>query len=172
MTTMRSSCQICHQGFTLVEFVVTIVLIGILSAAVMISTKAKAQHSVTVQADQLRRDLSHLQLIAISQGVRLQIAAPTNGGSYSVCAAVASPCNSGAAIADPVTREAFSVTLTDGVTFSLGGTLYFDSLGRPVQSAAGGALLLTGESSLTLAGSSRSVSVAVLPVTGLARTSY
>lgn len=165
------------HGFSLVELIIVIVVLGILAATVVLSLGAKAQHSVTTQADQFRRNLSHLQLLAISQGVRLMLTVETNG--YSVCNAVpvtancnlANPTN---AIDDPATGAKFSVALKDGVQFTSGtGSYYFDTLGRPVQ-AATGSLLVAGDTPFNLNGVSRptAVTVTVLPITGFARTNY
>lgn len=167
---MTRITSIRSTGFTLVELIIAIILMGILSAIVMININAPAQHSVTTQADQLRRDLSHMQLLAISQGVRLKLT--VTSGNYSVCLASAGTCSVTNAINDPATGQNFSVNLTDPVTFTQGvGDYYFDSLGRPVL-AASGAALSSGTSPFTLSGSGRSVTVSVLPITGFAQTTY
>lgn len=155
------------RGFTLVELIITILLIGIFSAVMVINISAKIGHSVTTQADQLRRDLSHIQLLAISRSSRLRLL--VNSGGYTVVACATSACSTTNALTDPATGENFSVTLTDGVTLSpSGSTLDFDSMGRP---QSGGSLMATNRT-YTLSGSGRSVWVTVLPVTGFAQTSY
>ncbi len=163
------------RGFTLIELVITIVILGIISAVVMINFGAKAQHSVTAQADEFRRNLSHLQLLAISQGARLKLTvAPT---SYSVClAALTGTCDANSAIIDPATGARFSVPLVDGAQFTSipgNGSYYFDTLGRPVQ-AATGSLLVEGTTIFNLNGVGRAapVTVTVLPITGFAQTAY
>jgi len=160
------------RGFTLIELVIMIVLIGILSAVGVLNFNATGQHSVTVQADQLRRDLSHLQLLTISGRGRLRLTVTAN--SYSICAAATVTCNAARAIVDKSTGESFSTTLTDGATFISGsGNYYFDSLGRPVTNATSSTLLTT-TSRFQLNGVSRNnpVTVSVLPITGFAQTSY
>ena len=174
---MTRVTSIRSAGFTLVELIIAIILIGILSAIVMTRINAKAQHSVTTQADQLRRNLSHIQLLAISQGARLKLAVAA--GNYSVCPAltVDAECpgnNATNAIGDPATGEKFSVNLTDGVVFTQPpGYYHFDSLGRPVSGATGATLVL-GTSTFRLNGVDRNtpVIVTVLPITGFAQTSY
>ena len=158
-------------GFTVVELVITMVLIGILSAVVANRISAKGQHSVTVQADLLRRNLSHLQLLAISESVRLNLTVVSGGYTVSSCSA--SGCTG--TVTDPATGAAFSVNVTtnddgsaSGVTFTGGiGSYYFDSLGRPVVAATGGNLA-TLSSVFTLSGSGNCVQVTVLPITGFA----
>jgi prepilin-type N-terminal cleavage/methylation domain-containing protein len=177
MTSKRSG------GFSFIELIVTIVMMGVLSAVAVTSISAKAQHSVTVQADQFRSDLSHLQLLAISQGVRLKLTVASTATGYSVYCAVdvTLPCPPSTAtpITDPATGAPFSVTLTDGVRFLTGtgtsgpGNYYFDSLGRPVSTATTAALV-TGTTTFSLNGVGRAtaVDVTVLPITGFAQTNY
>lgn len=165
------------RGFTLIELVITIVIIGILSAVVMVNFGAKAQHSVTVQADEFRRNLSHMQLLAISQGLRLKL--KVDATSYTVTSCPDSNCDG--VVTDPATGASFSTTLTDDVKFvdSSGAALgaassyYFDSLGRPV-SAPPSATLLSGPGTFYLNNVGRvpSVTVTVLPITGFAQTAY
>lgn len=166
------------RGFTLIELVIVIVAIGILSATAMIGIGARAQHSVTAQADQFRRALSHLQLLAISQGGRLQL--KVEAGSYTVCDAAKLTCawatKDDDALADPATGEKFSIRLDDGAQFTTipgTGTYYFDSLGRPVQASTGAALVV-GPTTFKLNGVGRTpaVTVTVLPITGFAQTTY
>ena len=156
------------RGFTLIELVITLVMMGILSAVVVTDISARAQHSVTTQADQFRRNLSHLQMLAISRGARLRLTVAAGGAGYSVATCATSACTTRSALVDPETGANFSVVL-DGVTLSpAGNILDFDSLGRPQS----GGSLITATRSYTLTGSGRSVSVTVLPVTGFAQTSY
>jgi len=162
-------------GFTLIEFVIAIALIGIMSAVVLINLNTRNQHSVTTQADEFRRALSHMQLLAISQGARLKLTVTST--NYSVCAAATVTCNAASAILDPTmdnpaSAGRFSVALTDGASFTLGtGDYYFDSLGRPVAAAAG-TTLKPGTTTFKLNGVGRAtdVTVTVLPITGFAQT--
>lgn len=157
------------SGFSLIELVITMVILGVLSAVVFVNFGAKTQHGVIIQADEFRRNLSHIQLLAISQGVRLKLSVVSAG--YSVCAASTTTCdptNPNNAITDPATGDKFNVTLTDA-TFTVGtGLHYFDTLGRPVVGASA-ATLVPGTTLFTLAGGGQSASVTVLPVTGFAQ---
>ncbi len=160
------------RGFTLIELLIMIVIIGVLSAAGILNFNAQNQHSVTVQADELRRDLSHLQLLAISGNGRLKLTVAAN--SYAICTATVTNCIAAKAIIDTSTGEPFSATLTDGATFISGsGDYYFDGLGRPVINATS-STLVAAKSSFQLNGVSRGnpVTVTVLPITGFAETSY
>lgn len=167
------------SGFTLMELVITIVIISIMTAVVLMNIGAKAQHGVTTEADMFRRDLSHLQLLAISQGVRLQMTVTSGGYTVTSCSTINSGNgNCTGAFTDPATGVGFSVTLTDahfttGTGISGPGNYWLDSLGRPV-SAATGATLLSNATVFKLSdgSSSRCVTVTVRPITGFATTDY
>jgi len=170
---MRRITSIRSAGFTLVELIIAMVTIGVLSAVVMTNINAKARHDVTTQADQLRRDLSHIQLLAISTSARLRLTVNPGGASYTVTSCTTTTVCS-TPVTDPATGGNFSVTLATGVTFTapaaLPNTLDFDSLGRPV---AGATLTCVNPAcTYTLNGSNRSVTVTVLPVSGFAQTTY
>jgi MSHA pilin protein MshC len=159
-----------YNGFTLLEFVIVILLMGILSVTVALKFSALNQHSVTIQADEFRRNLSHMQMLAISKYQRLRLS--VNAGDYTVATCSSSTCSATTPLTDPATGQDFKVTLTDGVTFisGAGSTLDFDSLGRP---QTGGTLIANNPArSYTLGVTGRSVTVTVLPITGFAQTGY
>jgi MSHA pilin protein MshC len=160
--------HILRNGFTMVELVIVMLIIGILSTVVALQFGAQGKHSVTVQADQFRRDLSHLQLIAISQSKRLKLS--TASGGYTVAVCTSSACGATTALTDPATGAAFSVTLSDGVALApVGSTLAnldFDSLGRPQS----GGSLVTVTQTYRFSVTGRLVDVSVLPITGFAQT--
>jgi MSHA pilin protein MshC len=169
----NSTTQRRSGGFTLIEFVITTIVIGILSAVVMIGVSARTGHRANVQADEFRRNLSRLQLLAISQGTRLKLTVTSSNYSVYCLANIPGICTIGSLIKDPVTQELFSVNLTDGINFSAGlGSYYFDSLGRPV-AAATGASLVTGTSTFSLndAAGKVTVNVTLTPITGFAQRS-
>jgi len=152
------------RGFTLVEFVIVVILVGILAATVMISFNAGRQHSVVVRADEFRRAISHAQLTALSQGARLRLTTTASG--YSVCDTATCP----AILTDPTTGGPFSADFSgENVILSAApiAAIDFDSMGRP---QSGGALLAT-TTTFTFTGGGNSVSVRVFPITGFAQAS-
>lgn len=154
-----------NAGFTLVELVIAMVLVGVLSAVAVTKISAQAQHSVTVQADEFRRNLSHMQLMAISQGLRLRLLVNAAGTNYSVFSCLTSACTVTNAATDPATGQNFSLNLTDGVTMApVSSSLDFDSLGRPQS----GGTLISAARSYVLRGSGNCVAVDVRPITGFA----
>lgn len=175
MTTAASMSRYFWRGFTLIEFAMTMVMIGVLSAAVMIKISARTGHSVTIQADQFRRDLSHIQMLALSRGSRLRLTINANGTAYTVATCTTSNCTNTSALVDPATGQSFGVTLTDGAAFgsaNYGDVLDFDSLGRPNE--PDGTLITANPArTYTLSDGVRgNVTVTVLPITGFAQTSY
>lgn len=176
----RHKCK-ALRGFTLVELIVVMIVISILAAVSIASITSKSAYSVNTQADQMRRDLNHLQFLASSWGVALQMNMTGSSGSYTgytvTCpvAVTGTKCTSaGLQPTDPATGQAFGVTFTDGVTItstspSTCSTIAFDSLGRPT---SGTSYLTTNPvCTYTLSGNGRSISVYVRPLGGLAQTS-
>ncbi len=163
----RARCR--QHGFTVMELIIVILVIGVLAASVFASFSGLDQQRVVLQADLLRRDLSHLQLMAISQRQRLWLFVAADGSGYYVCNS--SNCT-GANVIDPATRENFAVTLPGGVTLaaSPGGSLEIDGLGRP----SSGAVLISAVPAkmYTLSGADRQATVRVNPITGFATANY
>ncbi len=139
-----------QQGFSLIELVVVIVIMGI--AAAYVGVKWSSSGSLHAQAEQLARDIRHTQAIAMSQNMRLQLA--VSGATYAVT-------NSGSPIADPSGSGNFNETLRDGVSAS-GGPIVFDSWGRPLN----GSNLASSSISFTVTSGSNSSTVTVQPITG------
>lgn len=161
-----------HSGFTLIEFIVVMLVISVLAVTVVVRVSAKNQSAAIIQADQLRRDISHIQMLALSWGVSLRLVTAVDGASYTVScltAAAGTACPSvGTVPTDPATGQGFSVALADGVRITpAGNTLDFDSLGRPLSSGS----LITANRTYTLTGSGTSASVSVRPITGFAEVS-
>lgn len=69
----------CHpiskksEGYTVLEIVVVIVLIGILGATALVKIKASSQIDAMESADVLRRDIARIQAIALKTGVPLRL---------------------------------------------------------------------------------------------------
>ena len=162
-----------NKGYTLVEMVIVVVVLGILSAVAIPRIIAKDQHNITTLADELRRNLSYVQLMAISQSKRMRVSVTAGGYTIYECTSTTSCAVN---VPDPINPGNFTITLPTDITFTSGnGTnLDFDSLGRPqqVDATSGKAILIDTKParSYTLSGSGRSVTVEVAPITGFAKT--
>ena len=172
-----------RRGFTLLEMVVATLILSILAATVVVRMQSTSDRATINQADQLRRDIAHIQVLALSWGVGLRLAIASDGSGYSVvcpdatlagtpcAAATAPPCIGKFPDTGKCFSIAYSATLTDGVKMTpQGGMMYFDSLGRPLTSAG---VLVTGNpaSTYTLTGGATSAAVTVWPITGFAQAS-
>jgi MSHA pilin protein MshC len=144
-----------RKGFTLIELVMVIVLLGILAAFVapnlgnITSTKAGAF------SDKLRADIRYAQNLAMTQNQRVRVTFAAN--SYSITIA-------GNPIADPATGRNYPVTLGVGdyagisLANTFGGSyVEFDSLGVPYD---GGGVLLVNRS-VTVAPVGQAITVTV-----------
>lgn len=123
------------RGFTTIEFVIVIVLLGILSAFALLKTMPRTGESTAgYQAQQLASDLRHAQMLAMTWGKDLNFA--TTSTSYSVSCASGStgPCAS-SPVVDPGHSGSFTVAL-DNVTLSPATTLSFDIVGKPSSAAS------------------------------------
>lgn len=105
-------------GFTLIESVMVIVLLGIVAAYVLPKAFDSGPMTLTAQARNFAANLQNAQLLAITEGVAVNV--QVNSNSYTI------PLNMG-------NMTSQTITLEPGTTFSSGaGTgYYFDSLGQP-----------------------------------------
>ena len=143
-----------EAGFTLIEMIVVIVIVGVLSAYAIMKSYSTAQFTLLSQAQTMASDIRHVQSLATTWGRSLRITADTANGIYSVSCVTAgtSPCNF-APVLNPSTGAAFSVALQQGAVLSGPATLDINSLGQP--SAA-------GVYGLSASGATKNVSVSAL----------
>ena len=154
-------------GFTLIELVVVIAILGSLSAYAVPKLLSPAQATLPSQARTLASDLRHAQALAITWGQGLVVSA--SASHYSVAcrtATVTPPCNASPVI-DPATGTAFSVSLQNSASFGSPTTasLTFDSLGRPVDNS-GTPLAADPAASYTLSAGSSTQTVTVTRLSG------
>src|SRR5437762_1871199 len=98
----QSAYPLRKRGFTIVELIIVILLLGILSAYVGAKQYSVGDETLRSQAEKMRRDLRHAQRLAMAWGKTLTVGVTTGAnGGYSVsCTAVGSaPCDQ----TDPVT---------------------------------------------------------------------
>ncbi len=162
-----------YAGWSLIELVVVIVIGAVLVFFVVRSYQPKEALALQ-QAERLRNDLRHVQMLALTlnrslqfkQGAPFPAACPTATYWVINCTiAAADPCTGApnTPIINPATGSNYCVTLEPGFALG-GGNLYFDPLGRPKNGAA----LLGANATFTISGASAARTVTVAPVTGFA----
>lgn len=192
-----------QSGFTMIEFVLVLTIIAILSArlgSVVLNSNTSQQMALVKHTEQLRRDIAHLQALALNTGAafRLNIGRETQnvctttatGTSctqipslykyWITCTRViaATPCvNTTDTVIDPVTGQELKTVLDNGVSLTATdassatvSTVDFDSVGRPV---SGANLIASNPArSFTLSAASKTATVALRPITGFVEVSY
>jgi type II secretory pathway pseudopilin PulG len=172
----RFFLPVAEVGWTLVELVVVLGVAAII-AFFAVRTWQPKEALALEQAERLRNDLRHIQMLALTWNRPLRLIAGAN--SYQVCcldAAMAAcltalplpppaPCATPDPVFDPGRGSPFKVDLEPGL--SLAGpafALNFDTLGRP----SDGAAPLVGNTDFTINGASVARTVVVAPITGFA----
>lgn len=162
-------------GYTMIETIMVLLVVGILTATMLIRADSVVKRGVPDQANILIRDLRHIQSIALTSGIALRLNVTATG--YFVCLATALRCASVAdAMTDPATSQRFAVTLPSALTIIAVNSLDvatawvdFDSIGRP---SAGSALIATDPVlTFRLTGASSTLSVKLHPITGFSEVS-
>lgn len=142
-----------QQGFTLVELIIVIVVLGILAAVGIMNSPSPAELSLPSQAEKLASDIRHAQTLAHTSGNRLRLTIDTDtaNDSYAI------GCVDTALISCP---QAFTVQIEKNVQLTgTSPTIDIDTLGQPKTSANAAT---TASYTLTYDGSSKTVSVAAL----------
>ena len=130
--TMDKDCS----GFTLVELVIVIVLVSVLTAYAAVKWPSNSELKLPAQANLFAAHIRHVQALAMHWGQPLRLTITSGGYSVScVTSSATPPCNNSPVI-DPVTNQAFSISLEDGISLSGTATTDFDTLGRPVSAGA------------------------------------
>lgn len=123
-----------QRAFTLVEFVVVLVLVGILSAVGMGKMASRQTFDSRGYFDSARQAVQYARRVAVAQrrtvcvGVSANALSMTQAGS-----AGSSACDTG--VIDPATGSVFNLTVPTGISLS-GTSLQFDALGRQTSGAA------------------------------------
>jgi type II secretory pathway pseudopilin PulG len=168
-------------GWTLVELVMVIAVGAILLFFMVRSFQPKDSLALE-QAERLRNDLRHMQMLALTWGVALRLTRGTDAsdpakpidfylvscvtaGAIPPCAGAPEPITGTIPVVDPATAGRFVVRLEPDLTLAGPGfTLDFDKLGRPTNGGA----LVAANATYTIGGASVPRTVVVAPITGFA----
>ena len=146
-----------QRGFTLVELVVVLVLLGIVAATVGVRMSGSSSN-LGAQADQLASDIRYVQSLSMTRGQRHCIA-------FTVASYQITNTNCAALVVLPTSVN--PMPMGSGTTLAFTNALItFDTLGRPFTDAAA-TTALAAVSVITLRGGGQNATVRITPQTGL-----
>lgn len=147
-----------HGGFTLVELVAIILLLGILAFTAIPRFLDKGAIDVNVMAEQLANDIRYTQSLAMTSGQRNRINLAAT--SYQITTSAGVP------VTHPATGSTAAISLGNVSLGGYSGYIAFDGKGIPYTDVAGTALSTDATITLNSAGDTRQVVVS--PQTGRA----
>ena len=144
-------------GFTLLDVIFAIVLLGILAKVALMSVLTPATLTLPMQAQSVADLIRRAQSLAVVRGQRTSVSVTTSGmnGSLAIACVASAPCTTDS-----------TLTVSHGAVVGSTSTLYFNSLGQPVNNAG---VPLTSDTSFTLSYQTGSVN-AIFTVTVAALT--
>jgi MSHA pilin protein MshC len=174
---MRAATEESTQGFTLVEVIITLVVLGILGLIVIPRLGDNTAVKASATANKLRSDIAYAQSLAMTSGQRYRVyfnLSPSPAAGYAVVNDAVTPNGTwgeaGEFARDPASGNNLSLTLNTGdyagITISAVGFspryVEFDTLGRPYSNG----VLLAAATTVTVTGGSFTQTVTVTPQTG------
>jgi len=122
--TSRYKTYFSQKGFTLVELIVVILLIGILSISIAPRFFAVTSYEDRKASDELRSALRHTQQLAMNRGGNIQLVLTATNLTVQQ--------TNGTALRSPDGRMPYVKTFPSNVIVSpVPSTIVFDTLGRP-----------------------------------------
>ena len=163
MLTARRSNR-ATAGFTLLEVIFVIVVLGVLAKVAMMKLVTPAALTLPAQAQSVADVIRRAQTLAVIRGQKVRVSA-TSGANFSVAIA---PCN---AAGTCTTDSSLTLLAGESVMLCTAKTVYFNSLGEPVASAASAASAATSNATFPMAytascPASAPLTVTVVPLTG------
>jgi prepilin-type N-terminal cleavage/methylation domain-containing protein len=151
------------SGFTLVEMIIVILIIGILAVYVYIQPNSSAPVSLYASADFFMNDIRFAQALSMTKGHRFYITSPTSG-SYEII-----DRTTGVGVPDILGNptSSFSGGVTFGTVTNLpNGTIEFDGRGVPYVDTATPGTQLTAPALIGITNGSQTITVTLNPQTG------
>lgn len=150
-----------ESGFTLVELVTVIILLGIISTVVMIQWPGSTIN-LGAQAAQLAGDIRYTQALSMTKAQRYRLVI-VSSTTYQITN------SSGTAILNA--SGATTTTLNTGITFGTlanlpNSLIAFDTLGTPYVDTASPGTALASTASIPLVAGSKTATVTIAPQTG------
>lgn len=159
----------CTHGFTLIELIVVLTLVGIISAYISVNWKSEGEFTVSQQADRLAAHIRHVQSLANAWDLPLRLDVTASGYDVRCLTSIsAAPCVAvNDIVRDPATGKLLSITMDHSVTVS-GTDTDFDKLGIPCSFSTppDACALLSTARNFTVAFGAKSYVIAVSPITG------
>ncbi|MBS3821169.1 MAG: prepilin-type N-terminal cleavage/methylation domain-containing protein [Planctomycetes bacterium] len=161
-----------RRAFTLVEIIIVVIILGIVSGIVIISTMPTETTSAVAAADIIARDLELARQEANGRQEALVVEFSVSSNSYSI------KDTDGNVISHPVKQTTASININDEVTTGTitlvsadfgdsGQSIYFSALGEPVASDL--TTPISSDSKVVVQCGDETYSVIVAPVTGRVR---
>jgi len=126
------------RGFTLLEAIITVVILAILAKFAMMKLITPGTMTLPVQVQSVADLIRRAQSLAVVRGQRMSVSVATAGanGRIAVACVASAPCNTDG-----------GVTVSEGVVVGSANTVYFNSLGQPVNNAG---IALASDTTFTL----------------------
>jgi MSHA pilin protein MshC len=143
---IRRFSSIRQSGFTLVELIVVMIVVGILAVAALPRLLQNQTFETRAFYDRALSMVRYGQKVAIAQ--RTNVFVNVNAGSRTVCLTYVADatCTAATGVIDPATAAKFSLIAPAGVSVSGTPSFSFSALGRPdLTGSPAASLAVTGD---------------------------
>lgn len=137
------SASLCgKEGFTLIELVVTLIIVGIVAVVAMPRMSDTKDFDARSYHDQVISMLRYAQKVAIAQRISVFVNLTASGDAICLTYIADTDCTSGAGVLNPANQQWFKKTPPAGVILSPSSSFAFSPLGSPIPDP-GAAITLT-----------------------------